>query len=74
MLGLLAEIGRALWSQRLDVVPAQTSDALVEGRRIEVDEDDARYDVVCRFGTGEFDGPRVSVAPVSGFVGGGGVG
>ena len=55
-------------------MPAQASDALVEVRRIEVNENDARYDVVCRFGTGEFDGPCVSVTPVSGFDGGGGVG
>jgi hypothetical protein len=33
-----------------------------------------RYDAGSRFGTGELDGPRVSVVPVSGFVGGGGVG
>ena len=39
-----------------------------------MDEDDARYGVVSRFGTGEFDGPWLSVAPVSGFVGGGGMG
>lgn len=55
-------------------MPAQARDALVEVRRIEVDEDDARYGVVSRFGTGEFDGPWLSVAPVSGFVGGGGMG
>ena len=61
MLGLLAR-------------KAQAGPGRVDRLHLEVDEDDARYGVVSRFGTGEFDGPWLSVAPVSGFVGGGGMG
>jgi hypothetical protein len=56
------------------VVRRQPREALVEVRRIEMDENDACYDVRSGLRDDELDEPPVSWVPVSGLEGGGGVG